>query len=439
MVHRGRVLTLKRNFAWSFVGNAIFNLAQWLLLVALARLGSASLVGEFALSLAITAPIFLSVGLNLRVVQATDVTRQWRLADYMTLRHLLNVVSCLLSVVVGLALGMRGAALLVLVVIAAAKAVEAVSQTYYGYFQFRERMDLVARSLLLRSALGSSAFVVLFWASDSLVYAAVGLWAGWTVTLLALDRPCARRLWSRDPGRISTPRRAIDWNSLRQLARRAFPLGVDAGLSSLTLNIPRYLVQILEGAARLGVFAALAYFSQVISMVTGAMGETVVPRLAVYYEGRQRRPYIQLLSKLTLFGVAVTGAGIMFALVLGEWFLRLVLGPQYVDVPLLVLLMGSAGLTTIQRSLGRGLQAAHRFSAYLVVDVVTVVTVAAAAAFLIDRYGLLGAGWSLCLGFAAGIAADFWFLRGVLRELDVVESAPRRHQFRHDTHRGGRR
>lgn len=419
-----RSLTLRRNFAWSFVGNSVYNLTQWLLLVVLARLGDAELVGQFALSLAISAPVFLCIGLNLRVVRATDVSRVWRQVDYLRLRSLLNILAAIVTMIVGLLLGMRGQELSVLAAIAAAKCVEAASQTYYGLFQLRERLDLVARSLLLRAATGAVLFVVGVAATDRLVFACLGLFLGWLLPLLVLDRRMGRQLVSTELTRHQPLSNEVDWQAMIALARKASPLGVDAGLSSLSINVPRYLVEIVLGTARLGVFAALAYLAQVITMITGSMGETVVPRLAVYHAARERRMYLRLLAQLTCFGAAVTLTAVAGALLLGEPFIRLTLGPEYVDISLLVVLMLSAGLTTIQRCLGRGLQAAHRYKAFLMADVATLGAITLIGPFLVADLGVVGAAWSLCVGFATGILVTLLFLVRVVHELPRCVPTP---------------
>jgi hypothetical protein len=50
-------LSLRRNFAWTVLGNVTYAACQWGMLVALAKLGSPEMVGQFALGLAIGAPV----------------------------------------------------------------------------------------------------------------------------------------------------------------------------------------------------------------------------------------------------------------------------------------------------------------------------------------------------------------------------------------------
>ncbi len=130
-------------------------MVQWVLVVVLARLGTKEMVGQFALAQALSAPVFLTVGLNLRVVRATDVRRRWTTSQYRQLRLALNAVSIVVALGIGFVFGLSQNALLVLLMICLGKSAEATSQTLYGFFQLRDRLDLVSRSLLLRALLGS--------------------------------------------------------------------------------------------------------------------------------------------------------------------------------------------------------------------------------------------------------------------------------------------
>lgn len=413
-------LSIRRNFAWNFVGNTLYNLGQWLLAVALAHLADPTVVGQFSLSLAVSAPVFLTVGMNLRNSQATDAARRFTIPEYLALRHLLNPIAIVTSVAIGYLLGMRGAALWVILAISLAKAVEALSQTYYGYFQQRHRLDLVSRSMIWRSVSGPALFLCAFLASDDLAVAALGLGAGWTLVQVLHDRPYVRRQYQVESGRTSLSPFPIRWRRLAALARRSAPLGVDAGVSSLAANIPRYAVQSVLGSGQLGVFASIAYLSQTVSMITSSMQAVILPRLAVLHHEGKRRGFVRLLIQLALFGLAVTTTCVLGALLLGRQVLELLLPTEYVRPDLLVALMVGAGANTLQRSLCKGIEAAQRFHTYVVVDVITALAVAAFAWPLAIRWGLSGVAWSLAAGLVVGCLAAAVVLTNVIRAMPHV-------------------
>lgn len=395
-------LSLRRNFGWNLLGETSYSLGQWLLVVLLARLQSPQVVGEFALALGITAPIYLLVGLNLRVVQATDARGTWQLPEYLRLRHLLNLLAFSGSLIAGFIAGGDIAA--VVAVVAAAKAAEAVSQTYYGFFQRCERLDLVARSLLLRVGVSTASFSVTLLVVPGLLPATLSLLAAWLLTLMAHDRRIARQMLAADlAATSSSTQEKPDKKSVLPLARLALPLGLSAGVSSLAVNLPRYLLLAVAGATTLGVFAALAYLSQAIATVTGAMGNSVVPRMAQHHRDSRVASFLSLVYILTGLGVAVTGGMLVVLSLWGGVIIEVILGREYVNQPLLLALVFGAGLSTIQRSLARGLQAAHRFIAFLSVDVVTLLSIAATGPWFISRWGATGAAWSLNVAYAVAV------------------------------------
>ena len=407
---------MRRQFAWNFAGNGLYNFSQWLLLVILARAAGPEEVGRFTLLLAITAPVFVTVGLNLRVVVATDAAGRWRMNDYFALQPIANAGSAALSIAVGALLGLHGETLLALSVLTLAKATESRSQVYYGYFQRHRRFDLLAVSLFARALLGPVGFLTGILAGGGLVAACAGLAVGWLLCQLLLDSPNSRRIAAaggtpiRDPAGTSPAR-------LWALARVASPLGIDKGISSLAVNVPRYSVQSTLGAASLGVYGGLAYLAQAISMLTSSVSTLLVSPLAEYHHRGQVRAFRRVLTKLLLFCLVILLVAPLGAWLVGEPFLAATLGREYADRGLLVVLMVAAGVTNIQRSLCKALEAAHRFKTYVLVDAVTTATIAACAVPFVRWWGLEGAAWALTAGFATGSVLVAFVIAQILREM----------------------
>src|SRR5438552_1829564 len=95
----GADISLRANICWSLVGNIVYATCQWIALIVLAKLGSAEAVGQFALGLALTAPIMLFANLQLAALQATDAAREYRFGHYLALRLVttglgLAVIAC---------------------------------------------------------------------------------------------------------------------------------------------------------------------------------------------------------------------------------------------------------------------------------------------------------------------------------------------------------
>src|SRR5450759_4705386 len=74
-------LSLRRNFGWTVAGNVIYAGCQWGVLIVIAKSGTPAMVGQFALALAVTAPIMILANQGLRALQATDAQRHFTFGD----------------------------------------------------------------------------------------------------------------------------------------------------------------------------------------------------------------------------------------------------------------------------------------------------------------------------------------------------------------------
>ncbi len=275
---RRQPASLRANIAWTFVGNAVYAGCQWLMIVALARLGSTEVVGTFALALTVTAPVMMLATMQLRWVQATNGQDQVCVRDCLTFRCL----SMLIAVVVCLAIAWVGGydqtTLGVIFLVAIAKAFESISDVLYGWYQQFERMEFVSRSLLIRGPLSVVALGMGFFWTNSLFFACTSLAVAWAVILIAFDIPQACWFARNVAGGSLWPR----WRptELTQLFIRSLPVGLTAGIFALQANIPRYFVERHFGAAELGVFAAMAYVLLAAETFVRAVNQSAMPRLA---------------------------------------------------------------------------------------------------------------------------------------------------------------
>jgi O-antigen/teichoic acid export membrane protein len=389
---------LRRSAAWALAGNAVYAGTQWLALVALARLGTPAAVGQFALGMAIGAPVVLLCNLQLRSVLATDARDEHAWPDYLGLR--LATTALALAAIAGLAgLGYGGEAAWVILLVGLAKAVEAVSDLCYGLMQKHERMDAMARSLILRGVLGLGALAAGLALAD--VRAAVaGMALAWAAVLVAHDLPAAARLV---PRAMRAPRLA---RPALALVRVALPLGASMLFLSLNQNIPRYVLERHLGEAGLGIFAALAYVPVAGEIVIRALGQTAMPRLARHWATGERAAFDRLLLRLLGLGAALGAAGVALAAVIGELALALLFGAPYAaEADVLTWLMAAAALTYLGSLLGYAASATRAFARFTLPYAAVTAVAAIAALTLIPRHGLHGAAWALgAIGAATCLA-----------------------------------
>jgi O-antigen/teichoic acid export membrane protein len=425
---------LIHSFSWSLAGMLTYGACQWGMLVVLARLGNSVVVGQFALALAVTAPVMLLAGMSLRTIQATDHAGEFSIGDYVGMQ----AVSIGLAILVVISIAMisgrtsetRGAILLV----GLAKAFELGSELLFGVLQRNDQMDRIGKSLILKGLSSVVAIAVGIHLTGSVVGAAAFLAIAWGLLLAVYDVPNA--LAVAPP--VRGPRLgalAPRWNPrhLRSLARLAIPMGVAAMLGAVIANLPRYFIKGELGESALGVFAALAYVAVAGHLLAGALAQAALPRLSRCFAAGDAAGFRRLVLGLVGLGAAIGLAATAVALPLGRPFLDWLYGAEYSSQSgvFLVLMLSLVGVMPVY-FLDFAIFAARRFRVLTPFNGIVVVVMAAACWWLVPRYGLAGAAWATCLGVAVQALLRAIFVWRLIRavvaksvagnELDVVDS-----------------
>lgn len=396
-----RALSLRMNFSWTFVGNIIYAACQWGMLIIFARLGSPEMVGQFALGLAITAPIFMFSNLQLRGVQATDALQTYQFGDYLGLRLMTTLIALLALVGIVLMAGYAPITALVVLCVGLAKAFETISDVFYGLLQQRERMDRIALSKIIKGLLSLVAVGAGIALTGSIVWGVAALALTWAGMLLFYDMHSARRILtsSDDPGdspwHRMTPSRNM--GTLLRLAWLALPLGLVMMLISLNTNMPRYFIEYFLGTEELGIFAALAYLMVAGNIVINALGQSASPRLAKYYAAGDRNAFLRLLFMLSGIGMVLGLGAVGAAALFGEEILMLLYGAEYARQDLFVWLMVAATIFYMASFFGHGMTAARYFQVQFPLFVVVTVTTVLSCFWLIPMHGLYGAATALII------------------------------------------
>lgn len=396
--------SLRANFAWTFAGNVLYGACQWGMLSVLAKLGNPSIVGQFTLGLAVAAPVFMFTNLQLRAVQATDVSVETGFANYFTLRLLSTLLGLMAIVALLPFAGTSSSVRVVILLVAVSKCIECMSDVTAGLLQREEQLKRVAISLMMRGVASVLVFSLTFAYFRNLALSVAAMSVVWLAVLLLYDTRNVRELIGHHEVFFR-----LDRVELLRLAMLGLPLGWVATFASLNVNIPRYFLQHYLGLADQGIYASLAYLVVAINLVVAALSVSVTTRLARLFADGDRRQFVRLLTKLSMLGVLIAAVGVPLTFLVGRPLLTLLYRREYADhVGLLALFVGIAGLGTIGTFLFCGLTATRTFRAQVPVYFAAMLIAAVGSALLIPRFGLIGAGIALFLSAVTVVLGGSW-------------------------------
>ena len=391
-----RGLSVRHNFAWTLAGTVTYALSQWIVIVLLAKLGNAAMVGRFALALAVAYPITYIAHLQLRVVFVTDQESKFPAGEVLGLRLMLSALAIVILVATCKIAGYGVQTTAVILIVGVAQLLDCLSENYYAISQKNERMDRIAKSQIFRSLLSLTLVSLALHFTHSLMWGVVGYVISRSTILLTYDS--ARGTFAL-AGRPQANEGFLErihpyWNLRKQLGMAwiALPLGAVTVLGSLNANMPRYFIEKTFGPADLGIFSALNYIPVAAVMVCTALGYAAFARLSKLYFAGDLAGFKSVLGK----AVAVCGgmglAGLLGSALLGRQILTILYRPQYAEhVDLLLWLMAVGAVACVASCMGCAMSAAGQFRQQVPLFMVVTGSSFVACYFLIPWRGLQGA------------------------------------------------
>ncbi len=426
-------ISLRKNLAWTSCGNAVYAGCQWAILMVLAKVGSARMVGQFALGLAVTAPVFMLANLQLRALQATDAKREYAFADYLGLRLVTTLLAQFAIAGIVLGLGLQDGASRVILAMALARTFESLSDVSHGLAQQHERLDRVARSMILRGVLPLAVVPAVVLAGGSLVGGVLAMAASWAAVLLVYDLPqtvLLLRATTGGTGSLPAGVEALGGRSLgvlrprfhlptlRRLAWLALPLGAVTLLASLNVNVPRYFIRQCVGEAELGIFAGFTSMFGAIYFVQTAIGQAALPRLSQYHAAGMVRRYLRLSGFILGLGTASGLAAVAVAMLGGAWLLEVVYSHEFArHVAVFQWLAAISVVQCIAGALSYFLNTTRRFHQVAGATLAGTAATAVSSAWLIPRFGLQGGAWAVLAGAAVSCALSGALFLVLIRSL----------------------
>jgi len=396
-----RPLSLRSNVVWTGIGLAVYYGSQYLVLPLIAKLTDAATVGQYAMGLAITAPIIVFSQMQFRQLQVTDVSGEYSFGDYFWTRIYCTFAAIL--VILGLICfsSYSPAMRLTVVLIAITKALESLSDLAYGNIQKYDRMDKVAVAMCCRGIFSTLAFGALLVITHKLAPAVAGVGTVWAAILIGYELPNARRISGRAE-RITAPSSGI----VQRLLRMGMVIAVTSTLVSFSGNLSCYYLDRYCGHASVGLFTAASTSLGVMALVAGALSQGTLARASVYYASRDTRSLFGLFFKVSSLLLGVSLAFVVVLVLIGKPIVSILFRPSYGSIVLPMIIMAAGVSVNMLGAFAVSiLMIARRFNLFLACTIAMLLTQVVASRLLIPQYGVIGAAWTEAIRYCVAMLA----------------------------------
>jgi|GEM_PF-4794807 len=390
----------KKNLLVVTLGNGSFALFQALNIFVLARLGGAEVVGIYSFCLAFINPVILLTNVGLRNVVIANGFDKYSFQDYKKARTYLNAVAILIILFYSAFSGEELYLLGVIVFLTIAKVAESKSDLTYGFMQSFGLYSHFAFSLAARGFLGFLALAGgLFFTNNllcsSFLYALI--WGG---CYLFIDKYWLRSSVNNVAASCLS-RNVTGWSSTKAIVLTSMPLGFVNMLISLSVSIPRLVLEGVVGLEELGVFASFFMLLQFGSLVVSSLGQVAIPQLAKHSRDREWQGFLKVYLQSSFVAFLLGSASLFFVYLFSEGISNFIFGSDYVIYKsLLVAIFLVAPFQYLNNISGYALVAAKKNKLLLAMHCFSVFNISLLSWVLIGRYGLVGAAYGVWINSA---------------------------------------
>lgn len=407
-----KINKIKSKLSWSLFGNIIYALSQWGVVTIIARFGTTEDIGIYSLALAITAPIVLFFNFQLSMVLVTDSKNEFDFNQYLGSRVINSAIAFIFIFLVSFIYYNNTEIVIIILLMGLVKFVETLSDICMGYFQKKDRIDLVGKSQLYRGLLTVIIVGALFFLFRNMIIAVAGLLILMILRFIYYDLKIVNKFINIKP---------IFDNSWYTLIKITFPLGIVSLINSLNTNIPRYFLEHFSGIDQVGIYAALSYVLIASGMVISPVSQIVAPRLANAYNKNKVNDILIINFIVICFSIFVFSLIISSVILQGEKILTILYGSEYSKYNnIFTILNLSIFFTSLTTFFNLNIIAARKFKIQPLINfIVTIVTVLCSY-YLISNNGILGAAYVLILSKGIQTLLSLLIMVNSIRKLRKV-------------------
>lgn len=381
----------KSVYIWNITGSMLNSLLSVLLLLFVARWLNENESDIFSIAWAFGMQA-LTVGVfQVRLYQATDITEKYSFLQYRKLRYISIAAMLVYSIIYIIYMKYSFYKAIIVFLICFARAIEALSDVYQGWYQQKERLDLSGKIQSTRVVFGIIVFSLSLYISRNLLISCSLYALGHIIIFFLSDL----RYYSAIK-KIYNINRITSQSKISKLIITCLPLFINAFIIINIFNCPKFSIDIAieNGILPTGsqTHYGIIFMPASVLNLAFIVFRPIITQMAIEWNANNRKGFYKSIKNI----FACLGALAVVAL-LGGWFLGCpVLSFIYKTdlseyrLSLLLLILGGI-FNTFMYLLDNAITVIRKHSFLVIAYVITLVYTNIISDILVNKYGVLGA------------------------------------------------
>lgn len=394
----------------NIAGTLLMAVSQWLQIILITRLLGLYEVGLFSYFLALTGPLVLFSRFTLARLLPTQRRLKYDYSIFSQFRSITNHGFIIISIILMVFIDFNLYESICFMVFIIFKYYENKEEFIYTENISESRILFLGQSKIIKSIVTIVLFASSILLFESLLAAILSLFAGQYLVYRFFDR--------KHGISVKNGLSQITPTQFKNIFLLGFGLCFVEILSSLSTNIPRYILEEYHSVEVLGIFATIMYFTVITNNVVMAINEGVIANLAREAVVSIRKFYRSFFKLCGMFLVLILIGEVILALY-GNDIVVLVYGPEFMGFEREMLLLGILLIFVVySKILEMALSVLNLYKELVFIQMLTFIITVVLSLVVIIPYGLTGAfvvsiiTLALMVAGQVGVMLHHWHKKG---------------------------
>ena len=313
--------SLKSNIIWNSTGSFIYLFSQWLLTFLIVILSpNLEDAGNLSLAISITNIFFNIACFNMRPYLVSDNVNEYSTEDYSTFRFytiILSLVTCFIYI---LFFNYNVSQIICIMLYMVYKIGEAIVDLFHAFEQRKKRMDIGGISLSIRGVLSVILFVIGIKLFNNISIAILLMIVATFTFIFTYDLKNVKKF---EVLKINLKNKKV-----LKLFLRFLPLAIGTILSSMSAAIPRQLLEKIDGANVLGMYATIATPAVIVQVAASYIYNPLLVSFSDYRKNNDYKGFTKMLIKSLMVVLGISLVCYIGSLYFSELLLRVLYGTK---------------------------------------------------------------------------------------------------------------
>ncbi|MEX5979508.1 oligosaccharide flippase family protein [Staphylococcus haemolyticus] len=377
-----------KNLSYTFLGNAFFSFVKWLILILTVRLTTPEQVGSYTYAVALTTPImlFANMRIRLRYVVEDDISFK----NLHTLRNILNVLSLIIIVIIGMSLHKEY--LIFMILVACTKILDLQSELYYAILHKKQNFKYISLLQIGKSLIIIVPFAITIFIFKSVLIGLIIQIVAQFVWLILFESKVTKLISKNNE--VSLNKKLIFYIFLAGL-----PLGIVQLLNSYNILIPRYVIENILDVKLVGVFASISYLLTIIDLFMNAISQNIIVRIKNAILNKDYNTLYKYTNSYLLITSLIMGLIIIIPIyLLKDIIIGVIYGSYYQNYSNIFVIIAISIIFNFQSWIfDTTLMAFKVYKLQLIASIINFIVSIFSSIVLIKSYGLMGAAISVVI------------------------------------------